>query len=84
MNGTRDDGSLVSRRPVLQVRLIFLTGALVQFITVTGSSGAGIKHKPSNRASARSCHRLPFDRIGNMLARELKAGSAVRRCRAQR
>ncbi len=56
--------------------MIFLTGALVQFITITGIQQVlGIKHM-SHQIEPLRDHVIVcgFGRIGNMLARELKAG----------
>jgi voltage-gated potassium channel len=58
--------------------MIFLTGALVQFITITGIQQVlGIKHMSHQIEHLRD-HVIVcgFGRIGNMLARELKAGGA--------
>ena len=58
--------------------MIFLTGALVQFITITGIQQVlGIKHMSHQIEHLRD-HVIVcgFGRIGNMLARELKAGEA--------
>ena len=65
--------------------MIFLTGALVQFITITGIQQVlGIKHMSHQIEHLRD-HVIVcgFGRIGNMLARELKAGEARRSNRAR-
>ena len=56
--------------------MIFLTGALVQFITITGIQQV-LGHKHMNNQIERLRNHVivcGFGRIGNMLSRELKAG----------
>jgi len=58
--------------------MIFLTGALVQFITLSGIQEL-LGHKQMNRQIERLRNHViicGFGRIGSMLARELKAGGA--------
>lgn len=58
--------------------MIFLTGALVQFITLSGIQQI-LGHKHMSQQIERLRHHVivcGFGRIGNMLARELKAGGA--------